>query len=76
MIRQRVRAGLRTAVAQGKVVGRPELAAELEQRIRAALNAPDRPGTRVIARQFGVSNALRGVLRTPATGETHHDRHA
>src|SRR5215475_5304240 len=32
MIRQRVRAGLRRAVAQGRVLGRPKLAAELEQR--------------------------------------------
>jgi len=61
MIRQRVRAGLRRAVAQGKVLGRPKLAAELEQRIRAALNAPDRPSTRVIAQQFGVSRPM--VLR-------------
>jgi DNA invertase Pin-like site-specific DNA recombinase len=35
MIRQRVRAGLRRAVARGKVLGRPKLDAELEQRIRA-----------------------------------------
>src|SRR5215469_5463713 len=66
MIRQRVRAGLRRAVAQGKVLGRPKLAAELEQRIRAALNAPDRPGTRVIARQFGVSRPT--VLRIAGDG--------
>ena len=64
MIRQRVRAGLRRAVAQGKVLGRPKLASKLEQRIRAALNAPDRPGTRVIARQFGVSRPT--VLRIAA----------
>jgi DNA invertase Pin-like site-specific DNA recombinase len=66
MIRQRVRAGLRRAVAQGKVLGRPKLATELEQRIRAALNAPDRPGTRVIARQFGVSRPT--VLRIAGDG--------
>jgi resolvase-like protein len=66
MIRQRVRAGLRRAVAQGKVLGRPKLAAELEQRIRAALNVPDRPGTRVIARQFGVSRPT--VLRIAGDG--------
>src|SRR5215469_9909457 len=66
MIRQRVRAGLRRAVAQGKVLGRPKLAAELEQRIRAALNALDRPGTRVIARQFGVSRPT--VLRIAGDG--------
>ena len=66
IIRQRVRAGLRRAVAQGKVLGRPKLAAELEQRIRAALNAPDRPGTRVIARQFGVSRPT--VLRIAGDG--------
>jgi DNA invertase Pin-like site-specific DNA recombinase len=66
MIRQRVRAGLRRAVAQGKVLGRPKLATELEQRIRAALIAPDRPGTRVIARQFGVSRPT--VLRIAGDG--------
>jgi hypothetical protein len=48
------------------VLGRPKLAAELEQRIRAALNAPDRPGTRVIARQLGVSRPT--VLRIAADG--------
>jgi hypothetical protein len=43
-----------------------EMATELEQRIRAALNAPDRPGTRVIARQFGVSRPT--VLRIAGDG--------
>jgi len=66
IIRQRVRAGLRRAVAQGKVLGRPKLPAELEERIRAALNAPDRRGTRVIARQFGVSRPT--ILRIASDG--------
>src|SRR5438876_11475279 len=42
MIQERVRAGLRRAVAEGKALGRP-------------LAAPGRPGIREIAKQFGVA---------------------
>jgi DNA invertase Pin-like site-specific DNA recombinase len=38
MIQERVRAGLRRAKDEGKTLGRPRLAPELEARIRAALN--------------------------------------
>src|SRR5258705_7328200 len=37
MIRERVRAGLARAKSEGKRLGRPTIAADLEERIRAAL---------------------------------------
>jgi DNA invertase Pin-like site-specific DNA recombinase len=37
MIRQRVHAGLKRAVAQGKQLGRPQIDAALEKRIQAQL---------------------------------------
>jgi DNA invertase Pin-like site-specific DNA recombinase len=55
MIQERVRAGLRRAVDEGKVLGRPRIAPELEKRIRAALAAPGRPGVREIAKTFNVA---------------------
>jgi DNA invertase Pin-like site-specific DNA recombinase len=55
MIQERVRAGLRRAVSEGKQLGRPRIAPELEERIRKALNAPGRiEGVRKIAVRFGV----------------------
>lgn len=41
MIRQRVRAGLRRAVASGKALGRPPLDDKLKERIKAALGEGD-----------------------------------
>ena len=55
MIQERVRAGLRRAVDEGKTLGRPRLDADLEKAIRKALNEPGRPGVREIARRFGVA---------------------
>jgi len=55
MIQERVRAGLRRAVDEGKQLGRPRLDAELEKAIKKALNAPGRPGVREIAKRFGVA---------------------
>jgi DNA invertase Pin-like site-specific DNA recombinase len=55
LIQERVRAGMARAKREGKHVGRPTIAPELEERIRAALAVPGRPGVRVIARQFGVN---------------------
>jgi DNA invertase Pin-like site-specific DNA recombinase len=55
MIQERVRAGLRRAVAEGKELGRPRIAPELEERIRKALNKPGRPGVREIAKTFNVA---------------------
>jgi DNA invertase Pin-like site-specific DNA recombinase len=51
MIQERVRAGLRRAVAEGKALGRP-------------LAAPGRPGIREIAKQFGVApNTVQRISR-------------
>ena len=54
MIQERVRAGLARAKSEGKRLGRPRIAPELEARIRKALATPGRPGVRKIAEQFGV----------------------
>jgi DNA invertase Pin-like site-specific DNA recombinase len=55
IIQERVRAGLRRAKAEGKQLGRPRIAPELEAKIVAALKAPGRTeGVRKIARRFGV----------------------
>jgi DNA invertase Pin-like site-specific DNA recombinase len=55
MIQERVRAGLRRSKDEGKQLGRPRIATELEQRILAALRAPNRTeGVRKIAVRFGV----------------------
>jgi DNA invertase Pin-like site-specific DNA recombinase len=55
MIQERVRAGLRRAKDEGKQLGRPRIAPELEERILTALRAPNRTeGVRKIAKRFGV----------------------
>jgi len=55
IIQERVRAGLRRAKGEGKRLGRPRIAADLEKRILAALKAPGRTeGVRKIAKRFGV----------------------
>jgi DNA invertase Pin-like site-specific DNA recombinase len=55
MIQERVRAGLARARSEGKLLGRPRIATNLENRIREALNAPGRTeGVRKIAARFGV----------------------
>ena len=43
IIQERVRAGLARAKSEGKRLGRPPIAPELEKRIREALNKPGRP---------------------------------
>jgi DNA invertase Pin-like site-specific DNA recombinase len=55
MIQERVRAGLARAKDEGKQLGRPRIAPELEERIRKALREPGRPGMRVIAKRFNVN---------------------
>ena len=52
MIRQRVHAGLKRAVAQGKLLGRPRIDPALEKRIQAHLRGSK--GIRKIARECGV----------------------
>ena len=56
IIQERVRAGLARARSEGKKLGRPPIAPELEARIRKALNEPGRTdGVRKIAERFGVN---------------------
>ena len=52
MIRQRVRAGLKRAIAQGKRLGRPKVSAALEKRIQTQLRAGK--GILKVAREIGV----------------------
>jgi DNA invertase Pin-like site-specific DNA recombinase len=54
IIQERVRAGLARARSEGKRLGRPSIAPEIEAKIRSALAKPGRPGVRKIAAQFGV----------------------
>jgi DNA invertase Pin-like site-specific DNA recombinase len=66
MIQERVRAGLRRARSEGKQLGRPPIAPELENRIRDALKEPDREGVRGLAERFGVSvNTIQRVAHSP-----------
>jgi DNA invertase Pin-like site-specific DNA recombinase len=55
MIQERVKAGMARAKGEGKHCGRPRTAPELEERIRAALATPNRPGFHTLAAQFGVA---------------------
>src|SRR5690348_10991541 len=57
MIQERVRAGLRRAKEEGKKLGRPRLAPDLEKRILAALNARQTTGdsVRKIAARYRVA---------------------
>jgi DNA invertase Pin-like site-specific DNA recombinase len=56
IIAERVRAGLARAKAEGKRLGRPPIAPDLEKQIRAALDKPGRTeGVRMIAARFGVN---------------------
>jgi DNA invertase Pin-like site-specific DNA recombinase len=55
MIQERVRAGLRRARDEGRQLGRPKIAGDVEAAIQAALRRKDRPGLRVIAAEHGVA---------------------
>jgi DNA invertase Pin-like site-specific DNA recombinase len=52
MIRQRVRAGLKRAIAQGKRLGRPKVSPAIEKRIQTQLRA--NKGILKVAREVGV----------------------
>ena len=66
MIQERVRAGLRRAKDEGKQLGRPRIAADLEQRILKALNTPGRTeGVRKIATRFGVDPSTVQRIKPP-----------
>jgi DNA invertase Pin-like site-specific DNA recombinase len=67
MIAERVRAGLRRAKDEGKQLGRPRIAPELEKQIQAALNARQRTGegVRGIAKRFGVDPSTAQRISRP-----------
>jgi DNA invertase Pin-like site-specific DNA recombinase len=67
IIQERVRAGLKRAKAEGKMLGRPRIAPELEARILAALKAPGRTeSVRKIAARFGISaKTVQRISRPP-----------
>src|SRR4051812_10811255 len=70
MIRERVNAGIARARGEGKRLGRPRIAPELEARIRKALATPGRPGVRKIAEQFGVDpGTVQRISRPIGTSE-------
>jgi DNA invertase Pin-like site-specific DNA recombinase len=69
IIQERVRAGLRRAKAEGKQLGRPRIAPELEAKIMAALKAPGRTeGVRKIAKRFGVDPGTVQRISRPFEG--------
>jgi DNA invertase Pin-like site-specific DNA recombinase len=69
ILQERVRAGLTRARAEGKRLGRPPIAPELEKRIRVALNAPGRTeGVRKIAARFGVNPGTVQRISRPFAG--------
>ena len=70
MIAERVRAGLKRAEDEGKRLGRPRIAPELEKRILAALNDRKRTGegVRGIAKRFGVDPSTVQRISRPFVG--------
>ena len=69
MIQERVRAGLARAKSEGKRLGRPPIAPELERRIREALNKPGRTeGVRKIAARLGVDPGTVQRISRPFVG--------
>jgi len=70
IIAERVRAGLRRAVSEGKTLGRPRLSADVEQRISVALKARKNTGdsVRKIAARFGVDASTVQRIARPFVG--------
>jgi DNA invertase Pin-like site-specific DNA recombinase len=69
IIQERVRAGLARAKSEGKRLGRPPIAPDLENRIRAALDKPGRTeGVRKIAARFGVDPGTVQRISRPFEG--------
>ena len=70
MIRQRINAGLKRAVAQGKQLGRPKVDPAIEKRIQAQLRLGK--GMRKIARELGVGTGtvqrVREEMGSPFVG--------
>jgi DNA invertase Pin-like site-specific DNA recombinase len=67
-IQERVRAGLARAKSEGKRLGRPPIAADVEKAIRAALDEPGRPGVRKIAARFGIDPGTVQRISRPFDG--------
>ncbi len=63
MIAERVRAGLRRAVSEGKQLGRPRIDTDLEKRIREALKAGET--IRGIAAKFNVNPSTVQRVKSP-----------
>jgi DNA invertase Pin-like site-specific DNA recombinase len=70
MIAERVRAGLRRAKDEGKQLGRPRIAPELEKRIQAALSKRKHTGegVRGIAKRFGIDPSTVQRISRPFAG--------
>ena len=69
MIQERVRAGLARAKSEGKRLGRPPIAPDLEQQIREALDKPGRTeGVRKIAARLGVDPGTVQRISRPFDG--------
>ena len=68
IVQERVRAGLKRAKSEGKQLGRPRIAPELEQRIKKALATPGRPAVRVIAKRFGIDPGTVQRISRPFEG--------
>ena len=70
IIQERVRAGLRRAVSEGKQLGRPRIAADMERRISAALKARHDTGdsVRKPAARFGVDPSTVQRISRPLDG--------
>jgi DNA invertase Pin-like site-specific DNA recombinase len=70
MIQERVRAGLRRAKDEGKQLGRPRIAAELERRILEALRARKETGdsVRKIAARFDINPSTVQRISRPFDG--------
>jgi len=67
MIRQRIHAGLKRAVEQGKTLGRPRISEKLERRIQDQLRAGN--GIINVAREVGVGTGtvqrIRDQMKSP-----------
>ena len=66
MIRQRVNAGLKRAVEQGKQLGRPKIAEALEKRIQTQLRAGK--GILKVARELGVGTGTVQRIKEEMSG--------
>src|SRR5215469_11357115 len=66
MIRQRVNAGLKRAVEQGKQLGRPKIAEALEKRIQTQLRTGK--GILKVAREFGVGTGTVQRIKDEMSG--------